>query len=240
MKTYQNYIFDLYGTLVDIHTDEEDAKLWEKLALFYGYYGADYTAEGLKEAYQELIAKEKTTGTYAYEAYPEIELEDIFLKLFTRKGVAEDKELAVHAGQFFRALSTEYIKTYDGAIKMLKKLRENGKTLYLLTNAQRIFTAFEIKYLGLEECFDGILISSECHCKKPDRKFFDILTTKYNLDEKDCIMIGNDNNTDIAGANAVGMDSYYIHSNLSPELSGDSDATYQCDDMAKLYEELVK
>ena len=36
--TYDNYIFDLYGTLVDIHTDESDTAIWEKLAMFYGYY----------------------------------------------------------------------------------------------------------------------------------------------------------------------------------------------------------
>ena len=35
-------IFDLYGTLVDIHTDDEKAELWERLSLFYGYDGAKY------------------------------------------------------------------------------------------------------------------------------------------------------------------------------------------------------
>lgn len=39
---YDNYVFDLYGTLVDIHTEEDFPKLWEKLALFFGYYGAIY------------------------------------------------------------------------------------------------------------------------------------------------------------------------------------------------------
>ena len=29
---YENYIFDLYGTLVDINTDEEKRELWAKLA----------------------------------------------------------------------------------------------------------------------------------------------------------------------------------------------------------------
>ena len=36
---YTDLIFDLYGTLVDIHTDENDL-VWEKTALFFGYYGA--------------------------------------------------------------------------------------------------------------------------------------------------------------------------------------------------------
>ena len=33
---YQNYIFDLYGTLVDIHTNEKKAYLWKKMSLFFG------------------------------------------------------------------------------------------------------------------------------------------------------------------------------------------------------------
>ena len=45
MKAYDNYIFDLYGTLVDIHTEENDPLVWKKLALFYGYYDADYSSE---------------------------------------------------------------------------------------------------------------------------------------------------------------------------------------------------
>ena len=27
---YKNYLFDLYGTLVDIKTDEQSKKLWKK------------------------------------------------------------------------------------------------------------------------------------------------------------------------------------------------------------------
>ena len=48
MKAYDNYIFDLYGTLVDIHTEENDPLVWKKLALLYGYYDADYSSEELK------------------------------------------------------------------------------------------------------------------------------------------------------------------------------------------------
>lgn len=33
-KAYQNYIFDLYGTLVDIHTDEDSPQLWASFALY--------------------------------------------------------------------------------------------------------------------------------------------------------------------------------------------------------------
>lgn len=109
---YENYIFDLYGTLVDIHTDEEKTELWEKLAQFYGYYGAVYTAEELKNAYacltgqkedalrQEMGSDAAMKKDDAHEAHPEIEIEEVFLALFQKKGVQADIELAIHAGQF--------------------------------------------------------------------------------------------------------------------------------------------
>ena len=53
---YQNYIFDLYGTLVDINTNEWKMYLWEKLRIFYGYYGAHYTARELKNSYEHLVS----------------------------------------------------------------------------------------------------------------------------------------------------------------------------------------
>ena len=52
---YENYVFDLYGTLVDIHTEEDLDLVWEKLSLFYGYYDAHYTPEELKQEYQNQI-----------------------------------------------------------------------------------------------------------------------------------------------------------------------------------------
>ena len=41
---YENYIFDLYGTLIDIHTEEGEKKLWKALAKHYRKHGAFYFA----------------------------------------------------------------------------------------------------------------------------------------------------------------------------------------------------
>ena len=57
---YDTYVFDLYGTLVDIHTEEGDRILWEKLALFYGYYDALYDWEELKNAYENKVRGKET------------------------------------------------------------------------------------------------------------------------------------------------------------------------------------
>ena len=42
---YKNYIFDLYGTLVDIRTDEYKDSLWKDIAKIYSINGAKYKAD---------------------------------------------------------------------------------------------------------------------------------------------------------------------------------------------------
>ena len=56
---YQNYIFDLYGTLVDIHTDETVRGLWKQMAELYTRRGAAYRPEELRETY-EMLCREET------------------------------------------------------------------------------------------------------------------------------------------------------------------------------------
>ena len=51
---FKNYIFDLYGTLIDINTDEWSDDLWEKMALFYSYKGAKYTGKEFHKEYNRL------------------------------------------------------------------------------------------------------------------------------------------------------------------------------------------
>ena len=41
---YDAYCFDLYGTLIDIRTDESDPALWAALAARYSAEGASWTA----------------------------------------------------------------------------------------------------------------------------------------------------------------------------------------------------
>jgi putative hydrolase of the HAD superfamily len=232
--TFDNYVFDLYGTLVDIRTDEEQDILWEKLALFYGYYDAIYRPEELKEAFHRLVAQgEKNLlrqATYrtadAHEAFPEVQIEQIFLQLFQEKGAAADLELAVHAGQFFRILSTEYVRLYEGVTELLTAIRDAGKKIYLLSNAQRIFTEYEMHTLGIAPFFDAILISSEYGVKKPDRRFFELLLKRYQIKPARSIMIGNDAISDIAGAKQVGLSTFYIHSNISPEPAQEVEADF--------------
>lgn len=217
---YQDCIFDLYGTLVDIHTDEERPELWERLAARYRDHGAAYAPEELRSAYFQTV-RQMESGTEplrndAHEAHPEIQIEYVFQALYRRKGVDADLDLSVHTGERFREYSLDHIRLYDGAAELLKALRADGRRVWLLSNAQHIFTAYELKALGIEPLFDGIYLSSDYGCKKPDRRFFDILLKERGIDPENAIMIGNDGVCDIQGARTAGLSTLYIRSDISP------------------------
>ena len=81
-------------------------------------------------------------------------------ELFVAGGITENVDaLGVNAAQLFRILSIEYIRLYPGVLEALAYLREKGHRLWLLSNAQRAFTAYELEHLGLCPYLDGIYIS---------------------------------------------------------------------------------
>lgn len=219
---YKNIIFDLYGTLVDISTTEEIYTLWRNLARFYSYNGAPYKANEIKKRY---IAEVNNLLSECKYDYPDIDILTVFNELYLFKGISVNTQCLEHTAEFFRILSTRYIRLYDGAVQLIDELHKRGRGVYLLTNAQRSFTVPELRSLGILDSFDGIVISSDEGCAKPDRHFFNILLDRYSLSAEDCLMVGNDVNTDIKGALSCGMDCVYVHSNLSPKVD-EINATY--------------
>ena len=258
---YDNYIFDLYGTLIDIHTDEEAKEFWEKVA---GYikkeFGLEFKPDELHRRYREVydeevekLAKELTAckrnnvdksndvstvksrkgilpvldNTIRGNMHPEIRVSWVWDRILG--------EGAVHASAaqipspipndgpvdtpspeiqrlctFFRESSRDRMKIYPGTKETLQKIKDGGKRVFLLSNAQRSFTYKEIQECGLEPYFDGIFISSDKMIMKPQKEFLEALMEKYSLDRSKCVMIGNEIGSDIAIADNCGIDSILI------------------------------
>lgn len=207
MQEIKAVLFDLYGTLISIHTDEEDMEhLWKPLSYFYGYYGAIYRPQELQREYQRLVAQETDDLKAKYmEPWVEIQLERVFRNLFFNKGVRASQQLICTVGQMFRACSSRRVELYPGAKELLVKLKEQGKKIYLLSNAQRIFTEYEMKALGIYESFDGIWISSDWGCKKPSLKYFGSLLKELPYSVEEIMMVGNSVHDDMLPALQLGL-----------------------------------
>lgn len=222
---YTDLIFDLYGTLVDIHTDENDL-VWEKTALYFSFYGAHFTGSELRSAFRTAMEHREAQAGQNYEMFPDIPFELVMAELFRSRGIEDGADqLGINAAQLFRISSIEYLRLYPGALEALAFLRSKGYRLWLLSNAQRIFTAYELQAIGLGSQLDGIYISSDYRCRKPDRRFFQALLEERKLDISRCLMIGNDLHTDIGGAKGAGLDTLYMHTNLTPSDQREADPT---------------
>lgn len=201
-----NYLFDLYGTLADIHTEEGKDELWLGFAKLLG----DSDGEKIKEEYLAICKKYANARK---DKFVEFDLLLVFEEMLQKRGIATEK--APEYARKFRVMSREKLKLFPFIIEILDGLRDRGAGVYLVSNAQACFTRDEIDELSLTSHFDGILISSEAGVKKPDPRIFLTAFDKFGLDKNECFYVGNDLHDDVLGANGIGMKTVYIETEQS-------------------------
>ena len=230
-KEYDNYIFDLYGTLIDIHTDEERKGLWKEMADYLKEnFSSFYEGPDLRKRYLEICHEEEDIlKSQKGHEWPEIQIEKVWARLIVEgcKGLENIKKQednkktelsslinspAIHSlCIFFRESSRDKFVVYDGVTETLEKLKSMGKKIFLLSNAQRAFTEKELSDAGLTDYFDDIFISSDKEIKKPQKEFMELLVSKNGLSIDKCVMIGNDIFSDVGVAAKNGMNSIFLN-----------------------------
>lgn len=221
---YNNIIFDLYGTLIDLKTDESKSGFWNIMSLFFSYNGAHYEGAELKQDYNELV-KEKLLQNKKTK-YPDIKVVLILEELYGRKNVEPGAELLEQTVKLFRIASTKHIGLYPGVKQVLETLKGRGKRLYILSNGQKEFSVPELKHLGIFDYFSGIYSSAEMGICKPDKAFFESLIASEKLDRRESLFVGNDDVCDVSGAKGAMLDCVYIRSNESRKVMK-TDADYE-------------
>lgn len=224
-----NLIFDLYGTLIDIHTDEAARSLWKTMAQVYRRCGAFYEPEELRKAYSKLVSEEEASlKKESGYTFPEIRLEKVFHRLLLdapatvsgqmtedaaadfsapsfRKRLADTPEWNYMIANTFRAASLKRFCLYPGTLQTLTSLKKQGIRLFLLSNAQAVFTRPELAMTGLTPLFDAMYISSDQGMKKPQPEFLQLLLKEQRLNPRDCMMVGNETESDLRVAASCGV-----------------------------------
>lgn len=227
MREPRAYFFDLYGTLLDIWTDEEDPALWEKLAGFYSVYGADWQPEELRGRYHSLIRMEERRISLATGYHwPEVDLSDIFWILFreaprhhlssNRVTSRNSRTWSAAAATFFRISSRRRFGLFPHTLPVLKALRERGARLILLSNAQAVFTRPELEITGLGALFDRIVLSSDEGLRKPEPELLRSLLKEEKLAPEETVMVGNDFASDMEIAVACAVPGVFLNTEGTP------------------------
>lgn len=90
------------------------------------------------------------------------------------------------------------------AVDMLRKLKADGYEIYGLSNwsAETIPTAF--RRYDFFKLFDGIVVSGEEKLIKPDKRIYEVMLKRYNLNPEESVFI-DDNSNNIQAANELGF-----------------------------------
>lgn len=214
-ERYKAVFFDLYGTLIDIRTDEGSSRAWNALYEALRDAGAEYAnADGVKRAFDEGLAR--VVEGHESNRWYEPDYIPVYQRMLADRGVAADEQTARGMGRVFRRASTNLIRLYPGAMAMLDRLRDAGVRTVLVSNAQSCFTRPELALLGLDDALDDVLISSEEGVRKPGAELFKHALHREGLTASQVVMVGNDAVSDIGGAASVGIGGIYFNTEISP------------------------
>jgi len=196
MSEIKAVLFDLYGTLVDIKTNEYGDNIFDDIARFLEYRRVFLSGNALKELYFDQI-NQQIAGSR--EKFPEIDVAKAFGYVLRDYGATTDRYLAILVTQLYRSLTREHLRLFDDTFWTLNEFRKNYR-LGIISDAQRLFCKPELRAMRLENFFEAIVISSDFGFRKPDPRLFHIALDLLDVEASEAVYIGNNYNTDITGA----------------------------------------
>ncbi|MFZ5997428.1 MAG: HAD family hydrolase [Nitrospirota bacterium] len=195
-------LFDLYGTLIDILTDEGDVSVYETLSRYLRYHMVDIAPWQLKEEYFGGI---KRSLRQSSEAYPEVDVAAVFSDIMQRYGNRSSTEDRIaDVAMLFRSLTIRRFGVFPGLYDALAALSKNYK-LALISDAQWVFAEPEIAMLGLDCFFETRILSSRLGYKKPDERLFLQAVEQLGVAPAESVYIGDTPSKDLVGAKRAGM-----------------------------------
>ena len=206
---YKYLLFDADHTLIDYTADERVT--FRTLLSGWGLPTDDetlrwcnqisersWTAAGLYDVHNPVVQKE-------YHRLYRSHAVHIFEKIFQKFGVQADTRVA---SQRFLLLLEERAHLLEGAEDVLQTLSKQY-TLCLATNGLKSIQVGRTReIIGY---FKKLYVSEELGVIKPLPAFFEGILSDLGAKKEECLMIGDSLSSDIAGANAVGMDCVWLN-----------------------------
>ena len=121
----------------------------------------------------------------------------------------DNLQLAHHWADDYLKISPYKTHLIDGAIDVLMYLQEKYQ-LHIITNGFKEVQHIKLDYSNLKPFFEHIIISEEHGFNKPDIKIFDLAQQLTNAQTHECVMIGDNYDTDILGALNANWKAIYL------------------------------
>jgi putative hydrolase of the HAD superfamily len=207
LKIYKHIFFDLDHTIWDFETNS--------LKALQQIFTEEKLAERGIPSFEQFHITYKPINDRYWSKYHNgyATKEQVRLNRFSET-LAEfnvkDAALAERMAQSYVSLSPKMTTLFPDAFETLQYL-QSKYSLHLITNGFAEVQWIKIENSGLRPFFEHIIISEEVGTQKPDKRIFEIAMNRAFTSAEECIMIGDNFNTDIVGARNAGMDQVYFN-----------------------------
>jgi len=195
-------LFDLYGTLLDIKTDEQAP---ETALAFEGWVEQRYGMQARAGEHEQPLVSDLRRMQPGAREHAEPDIDPVIRRHLERilgRGVAPEE--VRDAAQSFRSSSRQLLRPIAGARQALQLLGARFG-LGLVSNAQWLFTEDELASSGLTELLAVKVISSELGVRKPSRDIFLAALERVGARAEHTLFVGNDPVDDVLGASSAGL-----------------------------------
>lgn len=104
---------------------------------------------------------------------------------------------------------TKYLlepRPVEGAIELLDFLHKKNLRMHICSNGSRQGRWDKLRAIGIADYFENVITSQDAETDKPDPWFFEYALILAQAKPETTLMIGDNYDTDIIGASAVGID----------------------------------
>lgn len=210
-------IFDINGTLTDIHTNEGHDEIYRVLSNLLSYQGIVLEPHVMKELYFQIMKEQRA----AHDGrHPEFDAIGIFHTILTQyatdftRGLPPQKleQLPRLLAETYRAASRFRLQPYPGVVDTIRQLHQHYH-LAIVSDGQAAYAVPELNAVGLAGYFDPIIISGDIGVRKPHERLFTNALTAMKMSPSEVLFVGNDMYRDVYGAKRVGMTTVFCKSN---------------------------
>lgn len=226
-KKYKHLFFDLDMTLWDFETNAHEAyrDIYTKFKLkSLGIASID----SFLECY--FVHNDKLWDLYRKGQIEKEVLRSLRFELTLRDFGIDDPGLAEAIGMEYITISPQKTNLFPHVHEVLQYL-QGRYPLYIITNGFEEVQYTKLKNSRLDGYFRHVVTSEDAGCKKPDPGIFNYALEKAGAKAEDCLMIGDDPEVDILGAQSAGMDGIYFN---PKKISSNGYVNYVIHDLIEL------
>jgi putative hydrolase of the HAD superfamily len=224
---YRHILFDLDHTLWDFERNSS-----ETLQQLYGHYHlserGNFSIPDFAQKFRDV--NRRLWNLYDLNKIDRDYLRDERFRLVLSELGLKDNDLAAALSRDYLAICPSKEHVIPHAFEVLDYLKERYQ-LHIITNGFVDVQHLKLTYSKLKKYFTNIITSETAGHKKPDRGIFDYAMELIGTGNRDCIMVGDNIETDIRGAICYQMDIIFFNPD---RISHDEKVTHEITSLAEL------